>query len=106
MPSASLLGPGYVCADSRPRLRVAALDQILDGSGTFDHESIAFFNSWHGWMNSVLSAWQRNREIPPVPTRWSQGTTAAVAGPIQAAVAQTATAEPAIRLNLANDAEL
>jgi two-component system chemotaxis sensor kinase CheA len=90
------------------------LDQILDGTGKFTDESFRFLNEWHAWMSSVLTAWERGREMPPVPAAWNQSAGGAGAAP--GTDARTASAklpapppvadEPAIRLNLADDAEL
>jgi two-component system, chemotaxis family, sensor kinase CheA len=92
----------------------ALLDQILDGPGKFTGESIRFFNDWHSWMNSVLTAWERSGEMPLVPATWNQSTLGVVTTPAAASGAapskspapQPDAGEPAIRLNLADDSEL
>jgi two-component system chemotaxis sensor kinase CheA len=92
----------------------ALLDQILDGSGKFTGESIRCLNDWHSWMSSVLTAWERGVEIPPVPASWNQSTGGVVTAPVadwrpapsKSPAPQPAVDEPAIRLNLADDSEL
>jgi two-component system chemotaxis sensor kinase CheA len=92
----------------------ALLDQILDASGNFSDDSIRFLNDWHAWMTSVLTAWERGSRMPPAPASWnrSRGAVAmasvAASGtiPPPAANAQPVAADPAIRLNLADDSEL
>ena len=92
----------------------ALLDQILDGPGIFTGESIRFLNDWHAWMSSVLTAWERGGKMPAAPATWNQST----GGVITTSVADSGTAqskspapppiadEPAVRLNLADDADL
>lgn len=90
------------------------LDQILDGTGKFTDESIRFLNVWHSWVSSVLMAWERGGELPPVPAAWNQSTVGVVTAPVAVSGAallksqgpQPVTDEPAIRLNLADDSEL
>ncbi len=92
----------------------ALLDRILDGSGKFTDESIRFLNEWHARMSSVLTAWERGGEMPPVPATWKPSTAgvapAPAANPRAAPSAtpppQADADEPAIRLNLADDSEL
>ena len=102
----------------------AWLDQTLDGSGRFTSESISTFNEWHSWLSSALSAWERDGTIPPVPSAWTHradpgfapGAKPPSAAPIPVATPGTPNAlppatapadpEPAIRLNLEDDAEL
>jgi len=90
------------------------LDQILDGSGIFTGDSIRFLNEWHTWMSSILTAWDRGATMPAVPAAWSQSTGVVVKAqftdskpvPSKAPAPQPVADEPAIRLNLADDAEL
>ncbi len=90
------------------------LDQVLDGPGIFTSESIRFLNEWHAWMSSVLKAWEMGAAMPAVPDAWhastGSGVKPAVAGakPVspKSAAALPAEDEPAIRLNLTDDAEL
>jgi two-component system, chemotaxis family, sensor kinase CheA len=92
----------------------ALLDQILDGPGKFTAESIQFLNDWHSWMSAVLTAWERGAEIPPLPTTWNQSPGSAAtapAGNLAGAPSKSPTpltdaGEPAVRLKLADDAEL
>ncbi len=92
----------------------ALLDRILDGSGTFASASIRFLNEWHSWMSSVLTAWERNGSAPPVPATWSSSAGDVVQASVadaqpprsKAPARQPAPDEPAIRLNLIDDAEL
>lgn len=92
----------------------ALLDQILDGPGTFSGESIRFLNEWHSWMSAVLTAWERGAAMPAVPAPWKQSPGSAVKTPVpdskpvpsKSPSPQPAAEEPAIRLNLADDAEL
>ncbi len=91
----------------------ALLDRILDGTGKFTDDSILCLNHWHSWMGSVLTAWERGGEAPPLPTTWNEGIAGVVAPPspasahaTEAAAPQTAAQEPAIRLNLVDDLEL
>jgi len=65
-------------------------------------------------MSSVLAAWERGEKMPSAPAAWNE----ASGGPVSAPVAQSGAAlskspdpkpvadEPAIRLNLADDAEI
>jgi two-component system, chemotaxis family, sensor kinase CheA len=101
------------------------LDRILDGSGKFDEESIRFLNSWHAQMSAVLGAWERGVDAPWTPELATQSTRGAVAAPpsreggaignrasvvkgttSDGQIPQPAVDEPAIRLSLAEDAEL
>jgi two-component system chemotaxis sensor kinase CheA len=88
------------------------LDRILDGAGRFTDESIPFLNHWHSWMGSVLTAWERGGEAPPLPPTWNEVIAGAVAPPSPASVPaaakapQTTAQEPAIHLNLVDDLEL
>jgi two-component system chemotaxis sensor kinase CheA len=92
----------------------ALLDQILDGPGIFTGESIPFLNGWHSWMSSVLTAWERDAEMPPAWAAWNQSTRGVVTPPVadarpapsKSTAPQPGADEPAIRLNLADDAEL
>jgi len=92
----------------------ALLDQILDGPGTFNGESIRFLNEWHAWMSSVIAAWERGAAMPAVPVAWKQSTGSFVKpaiadpkpAPSKSLAPQPAADEPAIRLNLADDSEL
>ena len=92
----------------------ALLDQILDGPGKFADESIRFLNDWHAWMSSVLTAWERGGEMPPAPATWNQSKGGTVTAPVadsgaapsKSPAPQPVADEPAIRLNLADDAEL
>ena len=92
----------------------ALLDQILDGPGKFTGESIQWLNDWHSWMSSVLTAWERSGEMPPVPASWKQSTGGVVTAPVadsgpapsKSPAPQPVADEPAIRLNLADDSEL
>jgi two-component system chemotaxis sensor kinase CheA len=92
----------------------ALLDQILDGPGKFTDNSIRFLNNWHSWMSSVLRAWDRGGEMPPIPASCSGSIGAVVTAPLPnlGAIPNKSLApppvadEPAIRLNLADDAEL
>jgi two-component system chemotaxis sensor kinase CheA len=92
----------------------ALLDQILDGQGIFSGESIRFLNEWHAWMSLVLSAWERGTAMPAVPAAWNQRTGGLVKTPVtdsrpppsKSPAPQPVADEPAIRLNLADDAEL
>jgi HPt (histidine-containing phosphotransfer) domain-containing protein len=92
----------------------ALLDQVLDGTGKFTGESIRFLNEWHAWMSSVLTAWERGGQVPPVPAAWSQSAAPVAPAPaVNLRVAPSKTPapqpvadEPAIRLNLAEDSEL
>src|SRR5580765_3059415 len=60
----------------------ALLDQILDGPGIFTNETVRFFNDWHAWMSSVLTAWDRGGEMPAVPATWNEVTGGAFKTPI------------------------
>lgn len=90
------------------------LDHILDGAGHFTEESIRFLNRWHSWMSAVLTAWERGGEMPPTLANWNQSPGDALAPPklnadaipSRSTAPQTAADEPAIRLNLSDDAEL
>jgi two-component system chemotaxis sensor kinase CheA len=92
----------------------ALLDQILDGPGIFSGDSIRFLNEWHGWMSSLVTAWERGAAMPAVPAAWNQTTGSVVTAPAAASkpaptkspAPQPVADEPAIRLNLADDAEL
>jgi two-component system chemotaxis sensor kinase CheA len=92
----------------------ALLDQILDGPGIFTDESIRFLNEWHSSMSSVLTAWERGATMPAVPVTQSQPTGIVVKAPIadskpapaKSPPPQPAADEPAILLNLADDADL
>jgi two-component system, chemotaxis family, sensor kinase CheA len=84
----------------------ALLDRILDGTGVFTDDSIVFLNHWHSWMGSVLTAWERGGEAPPLPTTGNEDIAGVVAPLGAAAAPQTAAQEPAIRLNLVDDLEL
>ena len=108
-----LQGAPAVLASGLAAVR-ALLDQILDGTGKFTGESIRFLNEWHAWMSSVLTAWDRGGEMPPVPATWNQSKAGAAPVPAanpaaassKAPTLQPVADEPAIRLNLADDSEL
>lgn len=89
------------------------LDRLLDGPGTFSAESIGYLNEWHPWMVSVVDACEEGRELPDEPLGWhpsaEPATTAlaeAAGGARQVFTATDEGDEPAIVLNLAEDAEL
>jgi two-component system chemotaxis sensor kinase CheA len=87
------------------------LDKILDGTGKFTAETIRSLNEWHGWMTSLLRAWERGRQIPGIPASWASGGAAAAATVAQVVskpepASSPSQSETAIRLNLAEDAEL
>lgn len=94
------------------------LDETLDGSGKFTLETTQHLTTWHAWMSTVLTAWQRGTAMPELPVSWAGAARAAVTSASSTssgggAHAQTPSAasgpaegEPAIRLNLADDSEL
>ncbi len=90
------------------------LDQILDGAGTFTDDSIRFLNEWHACMSSVLAAWERGTALPGIPATWHPSSAGVVTDslPVTRPAASKTPAppsvleEPAIRLNLKEDAEL
>jgi len=94
----------------------AQLDKILDGTGTFSEESIRFFNDWHSWVGSLVSAWDRGANVPPAPNTlspWIRGglpdTTPAPASKTTSPpppAAPLSGQEPSVQLNLAADTEL
>jgi len=92
----------------------ALLDQILDGPGIFTDQSIRFLNEWHSWMSSALQAWERGAAMPPVSVAWGQPAGTVVKAPVadskpapaKSPPPQPVADEPAIRLNLADDADL
>jgi two-component system, chemotaxis family, sensor kinase CheA len=57
------------------------LDQILDGPGKFNEESIRFLNHWHAWMSAFLSAWQRGGPMPSAPANWNPSAGGVAADP-------------------------
>ena len=49
----------------------AWLDQMLDGPGKFDEETIRNLNQWHTWMTSILLACQTGKAMPAWPEGWA-----------------------------------
>jgi two-component system chemotaxis sensor kinase CheA len=43
------------------------LDKIFDGNGKFSAQTITNFTTWHEWMGTALSAWERGEEISSMP---------------------------------------
>src|SRR4051812_48148024 len=90
------------------------LDETLDGSGKCTREFIHNFTAWHAWMMAAVKAWQRGADGPAVPTSWAQPgkpeLAASAANPGFACApgptVPPAQEEPAIRLQLEEDAEL
>ena len=46
------------------------LDTILDGTGRFSDEAVAFFQEWHDWMTEALTAAQTSTPPPAWPVGW------------------------------------
>jgi two-component system chemotaxis sensor kinase CheA len=96
------------------------VDEILDGSGTFQTASISKLNQWHTWMTSALGDWHRGVEISISPTVWAEANdftydSGSLPTPTDArentplpSVSTVSAGKPeaAITLNLADDAEL
>jgi len=75
----------------------AWLDQMLDGPGKFDEETIRNLNQWHTWMTSILLACQTGKAMPAWPEGWAG---------VDRSDNATEADEPSIRLNLAEDLTL
>lgn len=85
------------------------LDQVLDGPGKFTDSDIRFLNEWHGWMSALLRAWEHGVEPPAIPANWTGEVAAAAPASVQAPPAASVvgeSGEAAVRLNIAEDAEL
>ncbi len=107
------------------------LEQILDGTGVFGVDDIRNLNAWHAWMTEALGVWKKGAALPACPPEWIPGTAPAAPTPVAKpttpvpAVAATpalprapvspppasppvgpSADEPAIRLNLKDDADL
>jgi two-component system chemotaxis sensor kinase CheA len=96
------------------------VDEILDGSGTFQTASIGKLNQWHTWMTSALGDWHRGAEISISSTEWAEATDSTAASKslpthtdakettsfTSASTVSVGELEAAITLNLADDAEL
>lgn len=96
------------------------VDEILDGSGTFQTASIGKLNQWHTWMTGALGDWHKGAEISVFPTDLAEATdSTATSGFLPThtdtkettplwSVSTVSAGEPeaAITLNLADDAEL
>ena len=81
------------------------LDQALDGPGKFPEATIRNFNEWHGWMTSVLLAWQTGTAMPAWPEGWAptEKVTATETDWSAATRVPSGAEEPSIRLNLAEE---
>jgi two-component system chemotaxis sensor kinase CheA len=75
----------------------AWLDQMLDGPGKFDEETIRNLNQWHTWMTSILLACQTGKAMPAWPEGWAG---------VDRSDNATEADEPSIRLSLAEDLTL
>ena len=75
------------------------LDIILDGTGQFTDEAVAFFQEWHDWMTEALTAAHTGTPPPAWPVAWVLAAPAVVAPPAPLAPAaappQVAAPEPA-----------
>ena len=75
------------------------LDTILDGTGQFTDEAVAFFQEWHDWMTEALTAAHTGTPPPAWPVAWVLAAPAVVAPPAPLAPAaappQVAAPEPA-----------
>lgn len=106
-------------------------ERILDGTGVFGVDDIRNLNAWHAWMTEALGVWSKGAALPACPPAWVPGTAPAAAvavakpaTPVPAVAATPAPPsapvspppasppvgpsadEPAIRLNLKDDADL
>ena len=66
------------------------LDGILDGTGRFSDEAVAFFQEWHDWMTEALTAAHTGTPAPAWPATWVVATAADSAPPVAVAVAEPA----------------
>jgi len=87
------------------------MDLILDGTGKFTALSIQQFHQWYPWLNAALSAWEKNQPIGSFILSEAGGKNGGTSAPSSSSVASVAKSspalnEPAIQLNLAEDAEL
>ena len=101
------------------------LERILDGTGVFGVDDIRNLNAWHAWMTEAIGSWGKGARPPSCPTGWVPVDAPAAATPVAASTvtvpAVVATPaippsptpspvpsadEPAIRLNLRDDADL
>ncbi len=110
-------------------------ERILDGTGVFGVDDIRNLNAWHAWMTEVLEVWKKGAALPACPSEWIPGTAPAAPTPVAKPTpavptmsapvvavpvppsapaspsppspsAASAGDEPAIRLNLQDDADL
>jgi two-component system chemotaxis sensor kinase CheA len=54
------------------------LDAILDGTGQFSEESVAFFQQWYDWMSEAITAEQTATPPPAWPENWAVASASAV----------------------------
>lgn len=105
-------------------------ERILDGTGVFGVDDIRNLNAWHAWMTEALGVWKKGAALPACPPEWVPGTAPAAPAPVakptpavptpsapappstpaspppSSPSAASAGDEPAIRLNLKDDADL
>ncbi|HEX3799603.1 MAG TPA: chemotaxis protein CheA [Verrucomicrobiae bacterium] len=114
LPVNSLLGqmeellaaqPAPTLLSEAMRLARGWVDGLFESTGTFSAASLKRLGEWTTWLQNALSAITNEQALPPIPAEWS-GTVIEVEVPTKVVEKPVVTEEPALVLNLAEDAEL